>query len=99
MDAGVLLGLERMSNGYAIFPGDAATQLSALFRYLLVFGALAPFMIGLAVAVVPMQVGSRAVSFPRLAQFGFWAWDLGSVVVIVAGAYWFVERVFYPSGL
>jgi hydrogenase/urease accessory protein HupE len=23
----------------------------------------------------------------------------GSVVVIVAGAYWFVERVFYPSGL
>ena len=81
---GVLLGLERMSNGYAIFPGDAATQLSALFRYLLVFGALAPFMIGLAVAVVPMQVGSRAVSFPRLAQFGFWAWDLGSVLVIIS---------------
>lgn len=81
---GVLLGLERMSDGYTIFPGNAAPQLAALFRYLLVFGFLAPFVVGLAVAVVPMQVGSRALSFPRLAQFGFWAWDLGSVLVIVS---------------
>ncbi len=81
---GVLIGLERMSNGYGIFPGDATPQLVALFRYLLVFGALAPFMIGIAVAVVPMQVGSRAIAFPRLAQFGFWAWDLGSVLVIIS---------------
>ncbi|MFM7262650.1 MAG: cbb3-type cytochrome c oxidase subunit I, partial [Acidimicrobiales bacterium] len=81
---GVLLGLERISSGYGILPGDAVPQLLALFRYLLVFGALAPFMIGIAVAVVPMQVGSRAIAFPRLAQFGFWAWDLGSVLVIVS---------------
>lgn len=81
---GVLLGLERMSEGYSIFAGDATPQLTALFRFLLVFGFLAPAVIGLAVAVVPLQVGSRAVSFPRLAQFGFWAWDLGSVLVIVS---------------
>ena len=81
---GALLGLERMSSGYGIFDGDATPQLVSLFRYLLAFGVLAPLTLGLALAVVPMQVGSRAVSFPRLAQFGFWAWDLGSVVVIVS---------------
>ena len=81
---GAMLGLERMSSGYGIFNGDATPQLVALFRYLLAFGVLAPATLGLALAVVPMQVGSRAVSFPRLAQFGFWAWDLGSVVVIVS---------------
>ena len=81
---GALLGLERMSAGYGIFNGDATPQLVALFRYLLAFGVLAPLTLGLALAVVPMQVGSRAASFPRLAQFGFWAWDLGSVVVIVS---------------
>jgi heme/copper-type cytochrome/quinol oxidase subunit 1 len=81
---GTLIALERMGSGYSVFDGDAAPQLLALFRYLLVFGALAPLMIGLAVAVVPMQVGSRAIAFPRLAQFGFWAWDLGSVMVIIS---------------
>lgn len=81
---GVVIGLERMSSGYSIFDGDATPQLLALFRYLLVFGALAPLALGIAVAVVPMQVGSRAISFPRLAQFGFWAWDLGSVMVIIS---------------
>ena len=81
---GTLVALERVSSGYSIFDGDATPQLLALFRYLLVFGALAPLMIGLAVAVVPMQVGSRAIAFPRLAQFGFWAWDLGSVMVIIS---------------
>ena len=81
---GALLGIERMSSGYGIFHGDTAPQLVALFRYLLALGVLAPLTLGLALAVVPMQVGSRAVSFPRLAQFGFWAWDLGSVVVIVS---------------
>ncbi|MEY4032661.1 MAG: hypothetical protein RL573_1573, partial [Actinomycetota bacterium] len=71
-----------MSSGYSVFNGDATPQLVGLFRYLLAFGVLAPLTLGLALAVVPMQVGSRAVSFPRLAQFGFWAWDLGSVVVL-----------------
>ena len=81
---GALLGLERMSEGYSIFAGDAAPQLTALFQYLLVFGVLAPVVLGLAVAVVPMQVGSRAISFPRLAVFGRCLWAFGSIMVIVS---------------
>jgi len=83
---GALLGLERMSDGHTIFSEGAATQLVALFHYLLVFGVLAPVMLGLAVAVVPLQVGSRAVSFPRLAVFGRCLWTFGSLMVIISVA-------------
>ena len=81
---GALLGLERMGNGYGIFAGDAAVQLIAVFQYLLVFGVLAPVVLGLAVAVVPVQVGSRAISFARLASFGCFLWAFGSIMVIVS---------------
>ena len=81
---GALLGLERMSSGYSIFSGNASPQLIALFQYLLVFGVLAPVVLGIAVAVAPLQVGSRAISFPRLAVFGRCLWTFGSIMVIVS---------------
>lgn len=82
---GVLFGLERMSpSSMQIFSGDAAIQLSSLYRHVLVLGLLAPLFIGIAIAVVPMQVGSKAIAFPRLAQYGFWAWLFGSVLVLVS---------------
>jgi heme/copper-type cytochrome/quinol oxidase subunit 1 len=82
---GIIFGLERMSpSSMQIFDGDAALQLSWLFRHVLVLGLLAPLFIGIAIAVVPMQVGSKAISFPRLAQFGFWAWLFGSGLVLIS---------------
>lgn len=83
---GALLGLERMSEGYAIFAGNAAVQLVAVFHYLLVFGVLGPVLLGIAVSVVPLQVGSRAISFPRLAVFGRSLWAFGTIMVIVSVA-------------
>ena len=82
---GAIFGLERMSpSSMQIFSGDAALQLSWLFRHVLVLGLIAPLFIGLAIAVVPMQIGSKAISFARLAQYGFWAWFFGSVLVLVS---------------
>jgi len=78
---GAIFGLERMSpSSMQIFSGDAALQLSWLFRHVLVLGLIAPLFIGLAIAVVPMQIGSKAISFARLAQYGFWAWFFGSAL-------------------
>ena len=72
---GALIGLERINpDGAQFFDADAALQLTQLHRHALVFGLLAPLFIGLAIAVVPMQVGARAIAFPRLAQLGFWSW-------------------------
>ena len=42
-------------------------------------------MLGLAVAVVPMQVGARALAFARAAMFGFYLWLFG--VVLVGSSY------------
>lgn len=82
---GLIVGLERMSPAsWDMIDGDAAIQLLAAYRYDLVLGVLAPLFVGLAIAVVPIQVGSRAVAFPRLAQFGYWTWLFGSVLVAVS---------------
>ena len=82
---GAIAGFERMgTSGYDLIPGDSAIQVLAAYRFLLVMGVLAPLFVGLAIAVVPLQVGSRALSFPRVAQLGFWSWFFGSVLVIVS---------------
>lgn len=82
---GAIIGLERMSPSSAgIFDADAALQLTQLHRHTLVFGLLAPLFIGIAIAVVPMQVGARSIALPRLAQLGFWSWLFGSDLVLVS---------------
>lgn len=82
---GALLGFERMQpQGLQLVPGDSIVQLLSVYRFGLVFAVLSPLFVGLAVAVVPLQVGSRAISFPRLAQSGFWMWLFGVVLVIVS---------------
>lgn len=82
---GAILGFERMSPDHMqIFSGNASVQVISLFHFALVFGVLAPLFVGIAIAVVPMQVGSRAISLPRLAQYAFWAWFFGALLVIVS---------------
>jgi heme/copper-type cytochrome/quinol oxidase subunit 1 len=82
---GLLFGLERMSPAHMqIFDGDATLQLFSLYQFALVFGVLAPLFVGIAIAVVPTQIGARAVAFPRVAQFGFWAWLFGALMVDIS---------------
>lgn len=79
---GALFGFERMSpDSTGILGSGAVTQLVSLFHFDLVFGVLAPLFIGIAIAVVPMQVGARSIAFPRLAQYSLWAWLFGSALV------------------
>ena len=81
---GVILGAERIDGGDALIDEGSLLQLFVAFRIALVFGALVPLLLGLAVAVVPLQVGARSLAFPRLAAAGFWAWLTGLVLVFVA---------------
>ena len=82
---GLLFGLERMSPAHMqIFDGDATLQLFSLYQFALVFAVLAPLFVGIAIAVVPTQLGARAVAFPRVAQFGFWAWLFGALMVDIS---------------
>jgi cytochrome o ubiquinol oxidase subunit 1 len=81
---GVLLGIERIDGADTLFDDGALLQMFVAFRVGLVFGVLVPLLLGIAIAVVPMQVGARSLAFPRLAAAGFWAWLGGLVCVIVS---------------
>ncbi|MGH9133872.1 MAG: cbb3-type cytochrome c oxidase subunit I [Ilumatobacteraceae bacterium] len=81
---GVLLGIERVDGGDVLLDADAIPQLFQLHRVGLVFAILIPLGIGLSIAVVPLQLGARALAFPRLALVGFYGWLAGLVLVIVA---------------
>ena len=82
---GALFGFERISPSHMqILNGDSVIQLFSLYKHVLVLGTLASLLLGIAIAVVPMQVGSKAISFPRLAQFAFWSWLFGSALVLIS---------------
>jgi heme/copper-type cytochrome/quinol oxidase subunit 1 len=81
---GTLLGLERIDGKGSLFDAGALPQMFVAYRIGLVFGVLVPLLLGIAVAVVPLQVGARSLAFPRLAAAGFWTWLGGLVVVVVS---------------
>ncbi|NDC44969.1 MAG: hypothetical protein EBZ55_02620 [Actinobacteria bacterium] len=79
-----ILGFERVADATNAFDVNAVPQLFAFTRVGLMFGVALPMLIGLAVAVVPMQVGARSIAVARVASLGFWAWAAGSAMVIVS---------------
>ncbi|MBU3702740.1 MAG: hypothetical protein FGM42_00025 [Ilumatobacteraceae bacterium] len=80
---GAFLGFERISaSGYSILDLDSIEQLNALYRVVLAFGVALPLMLGVAIAIVPLQIGSKAISFGRVALFGFWMWFAGLGVIV-----------------
>lgn len=81
---GLLLGLERTDDAANILPGDSLLQLFQLHRVGLVFLVAIPLTLGVAIAVVPMQIGARSLAFARLALTGFYGWLGGAVLMVVA---------------
>ncbi|MCA9257770.1 MAG: cbb3-type cytochrome c oxidase subunit I, partial [Planctomycetales bacterium] len=79
-----LLGLERMDQNGSVLDAGSVGQLFALERVALPFMAAVPLLLGLAVAVVPLQLGARGLAFGRAAAFGFWTWLLGSALVVAS---------------
>ncbi len=91
---GVLLSLGRTE---AVAPSDMFGGFNAYFRmwtlYRMSFMLLVvmPLLLGVALAVVPSQVGARNVAFPRAALASFWSWLIGAVIIVVsvlAGGGW-----------
>ena len=77
-----LLGYERSDIDVQAVDINSLTQLFALSRFGLLFLVLLPALVGVAIAVVPLQVGSRSLTFPRVAAGGFWLWLLGGVLAV-----------------
>lgn len=82
---GFLLGLERIDpDALQIFSADAVNGLGTAMQVGLAFGAVLPLLLGIAVAVVPLQVGARSLAMPRVAALGMWTWMVGLGLVIFA---------------
>lgn len=81
---GALLGFERADEGSELLDASALLQLFQVYRVGLILGGLLPIALGLALAVAPLQVGSRQVAFPRVALSGFYFWLGGVTFVFVA---------------
>ena len=79
-----LLGIERIDAEASTLDINSIPQLFSLYRVGLTFVVLVPLLLGVAVAVVPLQVGARSLVFPRLAAAGFWAWCSGSFLVVLS---------------
>jgi len=67
-----------------VFSSGSVLQSFSLFRLATVFLVAIPLVIGVAMAVVPLQVGAPAVAFPRAAAASYWAWLVGSLLFIAS---------------
>ena len=80
----LIIAIERVDGDNAALDTDAWGQLLDAQRIGLVFGVALPLAAGLAIAVAPLQLGARAIAFPRLAASGFFMWAGGMVLSIIA---------------
>ena len=63
---------------------DFLPQIWSLSRDLVMFGGLVPILMGIAVYLVPLQVGAPSLAFARGAAGAFWTWILGTGLVVLA---------------
>lgn len=88
MVLGVVNGIERTDTASLDVFDDLTGAFQAFWAYRLglVFLVALPLFIGIATAVVPLQVGSPALAFPRAAAAAFWGWLIGSGLLIASFA-------------
>ncbi len=79
-----LLAFERIDAAKTTFKLGSLTQMFSLYRFGLTYLVMLPLVVGVALAVVPLQVGARAIAFPRLAALGFWAWLVGAALTVAS---------------
>ena len=78
---GVAMDAQRAGKNMTI-AGDRYAQLFSLHTTVSVLLFLAPLWVGLATYLVPLQIGSRRLAFPRLAALAFWTYVTGGLLVL-----------------
>ena len=82
--AGVLVDAERLDTSSLSILDEYAGQVFSIHLVVDFFLFLLPAFLGLAIAIVPLQVGSPSVAFPRAAAAAFWVWLLSSGVLLAS---------------
>lgn len=86
--AGLLAGIDRVDGdfGNTLLDTDTAPQVIFFHTTSATLLFLMPALLGLAMVVVPLQVGARAIAFPRAAAASFWGFLVGAAMVVAAYA-------------
>lgn len=82
--AALLGGLNRVDD--SVLDSEVRSQVITFATTSAALLALAPALLGVAMVVVPLQVGSRAIAFPRAAAASFWAFVMGAGLTATAYA-------------
>ena len=80
---GAALGAELLSSGTQIV-GDESRRLYSLYETGIVLLWVAPVWLGLATYLLPLQIGSSRLAFPRLQSLALWT-HVGGAALFVAG--------------
>ncbi|MBS1838850.1 MAG: cbb3-type cytochrome c oxidase subunit I, partial [Actinobacteria bacterium] len=66
--------------------GTRTAQLAASARVGVLFLGVVPLLLGIAIAIVPLQLGSPAIAFPRAAALSFWTWLVSAGIFVTSAA-------------
>lgn len=66
------------------FLGARTAQLAASAQTALLFLGVVPLLLGVAIAVVPLQLASPAIAFPRAAALSFWTWLVSAGIFVTS---------------
>lgn len=71
-----------VASGFSLFNGSASNRLFQNAAPGVLLLGIVPLLVGIAICVVPRQLGSPAIAFHRAASAAFWGW-LGSAVLFI----------------
>lgn len=77
-----IAGLDRVTEDGLL--GGVSDRLWTSSLTALVLMGVLPLLIGLAIIVVPLQVGSPSIAFARAAAFSLWSWLIGAALFVVS---------------
>ncbi|HXH56664.1 cbb3-type cytochrome c oxidase subunit I [Iamia sp.] len=86
--AGLLAGIDRIDGvaGNTILNESTADQVVTFHATSATLLVLIPALLGLAMVVVPLQVGARTIAFPRAAAASYWTFLVGAGMTVTAYA-------------
>jgi cytochrome c oxidase subunit I len=84
LGAGVAIRIESVNQGLQLVDDDSQGQLFTLFATAAYFLGIVPAWLGVAIYVVPLQIGARRIAFPRLQMFALWLFIGGGLVALVS---------------
>ncbi len=79
-----LVGIDQATDNGFLGSRTGMLGSSSLVALLLLGGV--PLLLGVAISVVPFQLGSPSISFPRAAALSLWTWLVSAVIFIVSVA-------------